>query len=103
MDRVTMTDGSGCWFDRGAATRYDECTRWDGNNHVPVGTGPRWNHAALYRTAGGKWILHTWSQMEAIASQWLTLSDGAAAEWLASNRHYNVVEAAEGIAALQIA
>lgn len=50
------------WFDVAKATDYHEATMWDGNNNISNVTGSQWEHELLYRTAKGRWVLHSWSQ-----------------------------------------
>ena len=63
MARLTLTD-SPRWFNDSTATKFDEDSRWDGNNHISRATGSQWDHQALYYTASGRWILNSWSQWQ---------------------------------------
>ena len=45
-------------FDPDKAERFEEGTRWDGNNTVGVITGSQWTDEYLYHTRGGKWVLN---------------------------------------------
>ncbi len=85
MRRQPLTDGTARWFDLDRAERFEEGTFWDGRNQVSRATGSQWEHEALYRTAGGRWILHRWSQWEGVRDSWLEVSNQAAAEWLVTN------------------
>lgn len=91
MNRQTLTDGSGKWFDIEKSTCYKESTRWNGNNHVSIATGSQWDHEKLYRTASGKWILHSWSQYQGVMSKWESITEDQATRWLLVNDH-NVPE-----------
>ncbi len=84
----TTLDG---WFNDDAATRYDEDTNWDGNNHVSVATGSQWNHEALYRTRKGQWVLNWWSQWQGSTEKYEFVSDERAKEWLLRNDHDDAV------------
>lgn len=46
------------WFDPEQCERFDEGSRWDGNNHVGVISRKdvRFVDEALYRTPGGRWV-----------------------------------------------
>ena len=91
------------WYDPQSATRYDADTRWDGHNNIDVNTGSQWDHQALYRTAGGRWVLHAWSNSARLgdSSEFLAAED--AREWLLTNHqdqavteHFGPVEAERG-------
>lgn len=62
MARTVLTDGTNRWFDKSKAERFEEDTYWNGNNLISKATGSQWDHQALYRTAGKKWILASFSQ-----------------------------------------
>ena len=81
------------WFDRAKAERFAEATRWDGNNHISIATGNQWDHEALYRTAGGRWVLHSWSQYQGRPERYQFVDDDEAREWLLLNNHDEAVEA----------
>ncbi len=46
------------WFNPDTAERFDQDTRWDGNNMIGVITGSQWVDEYLYRTKGGRWVLN---------------------------------------------
>ena len=80
------------WFDRNKAERFNEATRWDGSNHISIPTGSQWDHQALYRTAGGRWVLHGWSQWEGRPERYRFISADEAREWLLLNQEDGAVE-----------
>jgi len=80
------------WFDRAKAEKFEEATRWDGNNHISIATGSQWDHEALYRTAGGRWVLHGWSQWEGRPERYRFISADEAREWLLLNQEDGAVE-----------
>lgn len=80
------------WFDRAKAEKFEEATRWNGNNHVSIATGSQWDHQALYRTAGGRWVLHGWSQWEGRPERYRFISADEAREWLLLNQEDGAVE-----------
>lgn len=85
MKRQALEGGR--WFDRDGARIFEEDTFWDGHNHISKATGSQWNHEALYRTVGGRWILHTWSQWQGSRESWSEIDDTDAARWLVTNGH----------------
>ncbi len=101
--RIQLTDGSGRWFDGIAATKFEETTQFDGNNHVSRATGDKFKHEALFRTADGNWILNHWSQWQGTLQTYLEISDAEAATWLSVNEHEPHEACAEEFAALEIA
>lgn len=100
MNRIAVTDGSGRWFDESKAEKFAESKDWNGSNHISVATGSQWEHEALYRTAGGQWVLNHWSQAGGRES-YRTISDKEAARWMVQNGHDSAL-LAEQIAALEI-
>lgn len=97
MDRQVLTNDSGKWFDRDKALRWDESTRWDGSNHISCATGSQWNHEELYRTASGRWILHTWSQWQGSSSSWEEIAHQAAVLWLSQHGHDDALTPEENV------
>jgi len=87
MKRQVLTDGTGRWFDVAKAELFAEATYWNGRNHISRATGSQWDHEALYRTAGGRWILNSWSRVEGSTESWVEVTPGRAAAWLAENEH----------------
>jgi len=73
------------WFDQEKAEEYTEGCRWDGNNNISLATGTQWDHEVLYRTAGGRWVLHSWSQWQGSIPTFEFVGDTAAREWLLRN------------------
>ena len=89
MKRQVLDNGK--WFDVDAATRFEEDTWWNGNNHISKATGTQWDHEALYRTASGTWILHWWSQWQGSEDRWTELTAEQASAWLIKNEHFEDV------------
>lgn len=90
-NRIALTDGSNTYFDKDHATEYDEDTNWDGHNYVSVATGSDFNHQILYRTANGRWVLHSWSQREGSMDKYEAIPDADAFGWLVCNGHFKAV------------
>lgn len=72
------------WFDLSKAERFEEATRWDGQNSVSV-VAPKFHHEALYRTKGGRWVLNRWSQWQGSEDVYRFISDEQAKTWLIRN------------------
>jgi hypothetical protein len=95
MARVNVFDECGeleGWFDEAKAEEFKEATRWDGSNHISIATGSQWDHQALYRTAGGRWVLHSWSQWQGRPERYRFITDAEAQTWLLKNEHDAAVE-----------
>jgi Ribbon-helix-helix protein, copG family len=80
------------WFDLDTAEAFDEDTRWDGSNNISVPTGSQWGHQKLFRTAKGRWVLHSWSQWQGSTPHWGFVSEGSARDWLLENDHDDAVK-----------
>ena len=95
MARVNVFDEYGelqGWFDDEKAEKFIEARNWDGSNMISVATGSQWNHEALYRTAGGRWVLNAWSQYQGTLESYTYVSDRKAETWLLLNEHDEAVE-----------
>lgn len=95
MARVNVTNEHGeliGWFDDEKAEKFKEDRDWNGSNWISVATGSQWHHEALYRTAGGRWVLNSWSQFQGVPEQYEFISDARAREWLLKNGHDEAVE-----------
>ena len=85
MSRIALTDGTGRYFDPSKAQKWDEETTWDGRNHVSKATGSQFDHEALYRTVGGVYVLHHWSQWQGRLPRYEEITAAEAAVWLSRN------------------
>ena len=95
MARVNVFDECGeleGWFDEAKAEEFKEATRWDGSNHISIATGSQWDHQALYRTAGGRWVLHRWSQWQGRPETYQFVTEKEAETWLLANSEDEAVE-----------
>jgi hypothetical protein len=81
--RIALTDGR--WFDPSKAKTWDEETRFDGRNRISKATGSQWEHETLYRTTGGTYVLHHWSQWQGGSERYDVISAEDAARWLSCN------------------
>jgi hypothetical protein len=86
QNRIVIQDNegetTGRWFDPSKAQVWEEATRWDGRNHISRATGSQWDHEQLYRTAGGAWIIHRWSQWQGSTPSYTQITPAEAAAWL---------------------
>ena len=102
MTRIALTSPAGNWFDADKAECIKEDTFWDGNNHISKATGSQWEHESLYRTAGGQWVLHHWSNYQGQMASYRLISNDKAAEWLAKQGLEPHSDCADEYAALEI-
>ena len=79
------------WFARESAIRYDERLAWDGCNHVSVVADNRYGHECLYRTAGGRWVLHRWSRWRGVPATYSYVDDDHARGWLLLCEHDDAI------------
>ena len=101
MARITLTDGTGRWFDSDKAESFAEATTWNGNNHISKATGSQWNHSKLYITASNKCILESWSDYQGTVGTTEEIKREAAAIWLSINEYEHELLSKE-IAELEI-
>lgn len=80
------------WFNDDASTAYQEATRWDSNNQVSVNPVDQYSHQILYRTKGGRWVLHTWSQWQGAEPKFEFVNDATAKDWLIRNDEDDAVQ-----------
>ena len=95
MERVNVFDLEGNlvgWFDEEKAEKFSEAERWDGSNNISIPTGSQWNHEELFRTAGGRWVLHWYSQYEGRPDSYRFITDHRAREWLLLNQEDEAVK-----------
>lgn len=85
--RRRLTDGTGRWFETSTASYWEESTKWNGSNRISCATGSQWDHERLYQTAGGRWVLHHWSQWQGRMDRWEEITPADAARWLSINDH----------------
>lgn len=86
MMPIALTDETGRWFDEDEAIKFDEDTRWDGQNRISVATGSQWEHERLFYTSSGVWVLRRWSQWQGSTESYEELTQDAATRWLSRNR-----------------
>lgn len=81
MARFKMDDGA-IIDTKKALQSWEECTDWNGNNHISRATGSQWNHETLYKSAKGNYYIVSSSQIQGNMdyARWVTPQD--AARWL---------------------
>lgn len=70
-----------------ATDRWEEDTRWDGNNRISVNTGTQWNHQTLYKSRKGRYYIEHTSQWQSSTPHAEWISPEEAARWLLTNSH----------------
>lgn len=80
------------WFNDDAAETFGEYREWDGSNMISRATGSQWRHEELYRTAGGRWVLHRWSNVQGEREHYEFITEDEAREWLLAQGHDEAVE-----------
>ena len=93
---------NGQWFDIDKAEEFKEGRDWNGSNHVSRATKSPYDRETLYRTAGGKWIIHWDSQFKPSTPKWYEIDNAAAARWLVINEYEGHEACATEIAELEI-
>jgi hypothetical protein len=82
MRRIALTSPAGNWFDSDKAECIKEESWHDGSNWISKATGSQWEHESLYRTAGGQWVLHHWSNFQGKSASYVLVDSDTAAQWL---------------------
>lgn len=83
--RIALTDGSGKWFSPDTSEYWKEDSYHDGRNFISYATGSQWEHEGLFRTKGGKFILHHWSNWQGVSETYEEISNESAAVWFSKN------------------
>jgi hypothetical protein len=96
MNRQSIPGG---WIDLDTAKKFVEDRNWDGHNHISVNTGSQWDHEVLYRSVGGVYVLHTWSQYQGTQDTWERIGIHNAVAWLVRNDYQPTTPEEESIVA----
>ena len=83
ITRVPLTSPTGAWFDVSKAEKFRDESFWDGRNWVSLATNSSTESQNLYKTASGKYILHSTSRWQGVTDKYILLSCDEAAEWFA--------------------
>lgn len=84
MAKYKMDDGT-IVNTKKAVRKWDEDTRWNGNNHISVATGSQWEHETLYKSMKGRYYIEHDSQWQGALSYVTFIDDKNAAAWLIAN------------------
>jgi hypothetical protein len=79
------------WFDPDSADKIEGRREWDGQNMADVHVGAN-RGQILYRTKGGRWVLHNWSSWTNEADSYQFIGDEGAKQWLLINESDAEVE-----------
>jgi len=83
MNRISLTNGNGAWFDAEKADLHKENQYHDGRNWISKATKDQFTHEAIYMTKSGKFILNKWSQWQGSVETYEEISKAEAAAWFA--------------------
>ena len=97
MNRQSI-DGGG-WINLETAKKFVEDRNFDGRNMISAATGSQWEHETLYRSVGGVYVLHTWSQCQGSQDTWERISIHGAVAWMLQNDYDPTSPAEEAIVA----
>ena len=86
MAKFLMDDGTILVTSK-SARKWEEDTRWDGNNHISVNTGSQWNHQTLYKSSKGRYYLVSESNYQHVTPSAEFVSEEDAGKWLMLNNH----------------
>lgn len=78
---------TGKWFDTEKATLYKEETKHNGSNWISLATGSQWAHEFLYVTAGGVFVLNSFSDYQGSTETYEIITKEEAAEWFVKNEY----------------
>jgi hypothetical protein len=93
MNRITLADNSGRWFDIDAARRFDEkgMLAEDGT-FVSLASGNSWEHETLYLTTNGTYIMHFFNDHNPSLSQFQLYDEEKGVQWLLRNGYADDVK-----------
>ncbi len=69
--------------------QWEEGTYWDGENRCSLATKSQWEHEQLRQTAGGRWVIYSWSQWQGHQPSNRFVTDDEARDWLMRNEYSN--------------
>lgn len=73
------------FFTKESATYWRGDKKWDGHNLVDVNTSDQNRGQGIYRTAQGRWVLHSWSSWDGEEPTYRYVEDADARDWLLFN------------------
>ena len=96
---MTRQSIPGGWMDLDTAKKFVEDRHFDGRNLISAATGSQWDHEVLYRSVGGVYVLHTWSQWQGSRDTWERIGIHGAVAWMLQNDYQPTTPAEEAIVA----
>jgi hypothetical protein len=83
MNKATLSDNSGRWFDKDSAKAWRESAiQVDDGKSISRITGNSWEHEMLYFTADGFFVAHFFDDHHPDRSQYVELNEEKAIRWL---------------------
>ncbi len=83
MNKVTLSDNSGRWFDKDSAIAWRESAiQMDDGSSISRITGNSWEHEMLYFTTNGFFVAHFFDDHHPDRSQYVELNEERAVRWL---------------------
>ena len=87
MKKVSLTNGSGSWFNVETAVCFKEDSQWNGSNNISLATKSQFEHEWLYITKSGRYILNSWSQRQDSFEIFEEITQNQAAQWMSVNNN----------------
>lgn len=86
MNKVSLSDNSGRWFDADSAKKWPEAVMLaEDGTPVSRATGNSWEHETLYLTKYGSIVMHFFDEHNASHSQCVEWDPQKAVKWLVAN------------------
>lgn len=96
MNRISLTDNSGRWFNLDTARRWDEgVIRADDGTPISRATGNSWEHEALFLTTNGTFLLFAGSDRNPSLATFNIMEPEKAIQWLLANNHHDGIDQLE--------
>ena len=88
MNKVSLSDNSGRWFDNDCAKEWHEAVMVaDDGTTVSMATGNSWEHETLYLTKSGSFVMHFVNDHNPTLAQYAEWDQKRAVKWLLANGH----------------
>lgn len=96
MERITLTDGSGRWFDKDKArVWYASAVLADDGTPISTATKKSWEHETLYLTSAGEtyfFVMHFLDDHNPSLASYVELDHDKATKWLLANGYQGDLE-----------
>jgi hypothetical protein len=93
VNKISLTDNSGHWFDKDAAKEWRAAAHLvDGGPAVSRATGKSWEHETLYLTSHGSFVMHFADDHNPTHAQYVPWEDDQAIKWLVANGYNDEAE-----------